>query len=169
VSDERRPRDFQRSRVYRAETPVPSSPLPGLDACARFADRVVGTLWWDARFPEHTLGRMPRFRPGNGARQAFLREEDDGEYSITLPRHYRTKGIVLHELAHWALSRERDLPNHGRTFARLLLDATEEFLGPERASALAASYRAYRVKVGGLPLPGSDGRLVYGWDERIAH
>ena len=49
-------RDAQRARVYRAELPLPSSPLPGLDACARFVDRVVGTLWWHERFPERDLG-----------------------------------------------------------------------------------------------------------------
>jgi putative metallohydrolase (TIGR04338 family) len=120
---------------------MPSSPLPGLDACASFADRVVGTLWWEARFPEHTLGRMPRFRPGNGARQAFFRVDDDGP-TITLPRRYRTKGIVLHELVHWALDDQRDLPPHGRTFARVLLDATSEFCGPEKAQILSSSYVA---------------------------
>jgi hypothetical protein len=163
----RRPRDAQRSRVYRAETPVPSSPLPGLDACAAFADRVVGTLWWQARFPDHTLDKVPRFRPGNGARQAFFREEDGGGYSITLPRRYRTKGIVLHELAHWALVDETDLSHHGDAFTRLLLDSTAEFCGPQRADALAASYREHGVRVGRPPRPGPDGRLDYGWDERL--
>ena len=90
----RTPRDAQRSRVYLAETPLPSSPLPGLDASATFADRVVGTFWWQARFPEHTIDTVPRLRPGNGARQAFFRVDPDGP-TITLPRRYRTKGVVL--------------------------------------------------------------------------
>lgn len=167
MTEDRRARDSQRARVYRAETPVPSSPLPGLDACAAFADRVIGTLWWQARFPDHTLDRVPRFRPGNGARQAFFREEPDGEHTITLPRRYRTKGVVLHELAHWALWSDHDLPHHGSTFTRLLLDATEEYLGPERAEELARSYRAERVRVGKPPRLGPDGCLHYGWDERL--
>jgi putative metallohydrolase (TIGR04338 family) len=167
VAEPRNPRDAQRSRIYRAETPVASSPLPGLDACATFADRVVGTLWWQARFPEHTIDRTPRFRPGNGARQAFFREELDGEPTITLPRRYRTKGVVLHELVHWALWSAVDLPHHGSTFARVLLDATEEFLGPERALALTTSFSAERVRVGKPPRAGPDGRLRYGWDERL--
>jgi hypothetical protein len=161
------PRDSQRSRVYRAESPVASSPLPGLAACATFADRVVGTLWWQIRFPSHPLAQMPRLRPGNGARQAFLRQEAEGGHSITLPRRYRTKGIVLHELAHWALSAEVDLPAHGATFTRVLLDAMAEFCSAERADALAASYREQRVRVGAPPRPGPDGRLRYGWDERL--
>jgi len=152
--------------VYLAETPLPSSPLPGLDACATFADRVVGTLWWQARFPEHTLAGVPRFRPGNGARQAFYREDPDGP-TITLPRRYRTKAVVLHELAHWAMSDQHDLPHHGRTFARIMLDVTHEFLGDERAAALAESFRAQRVHVARPARTGPDGRLRYGWDERL--
>jgi putative metallohydrolase (TIGR04338 family) len=162
----KRPRDAQRSRVYLAETPLPSSPLPGLDACARFVDRVVGTFWWQERFPEHDLATVPRLRPGQGARQAFYREEDGGP-TITLPRRYRTKGVVLHELAHWALGIDSGLPHHGRTFARVLLDATTEFCGPERAEALSASYRAHGVHVGKPPRRGPEGRLRYGWDERL--
>lgn len=166
--DRRRPpRDAQRGRVYRAELPMPSSPLPGLDACSTYAERVVGTFWWQARFPDHTLDRVPRFRPGHGARQAFFAEHDDGEQTITLPRRYRTKGVVLHELAHWALFAEPDLPYHGRTFTRLLLDATAEFLGPDRARLLADAYRSQRVRVGRDARSGPDGRLRYGWDERL--
>lgn len=166
VAETRVPRDAQRKRLYQAEHPLPSSPLPGLDACGGFADRVVGTLWWYARFPEHRLDRIPRLRPGHGARQAFYREDDDGP-TITLPRRYRTKGVMLHELAHWAMSEDHDLPHHGRTFARLLLDVTLEFCGPDRAALLAQSYREHRVHVGKPPRVGPDGRLRYGSDERL--
>ncbi len=159
-------RDVQRARVYRAELPLPSSPLPGLEACARFADRVVGTLWWQARFPHLTLDRVPRLRPGNGARSAYFGESERG-LSITLPRRYRTKGVVLHELAHWALHDQPDLPNHGSTFARLVLDATVEFRGPEPARTLADSYRAQRVRIAAPPRLGPDGQWRYGWDERL--
>jgi len=161
----RRPRDAQRSRVYRAETAVPSSPLPGLPACAAFAEKVVGSLWWAVRFPDHGLGGLPRFRPGNGARQAFYREEPTGP-TITLPRRYRTKGIVLHELVHWALSPTPDLAHHGTTFTRVLVDATAEFCGPDRAAALEAAYASEAVRIGAPPVPGDDGHLVYGADEQ---
>ena len=162
----RRPRDAQRRRVYLAETPLPSSPLPGLPACARFVDRVVGTFWWHERFPERDLAHVPRLRPGNGARQAFYREDDDGP-TITLPRRYRTKAVVLHELTHWALGIESGLPHHGRTFARVLLDAVGEFCGPEPAAVLADSYQEHGVHVARPPRRGPDCRLHYGWDERL--
>jgi putative metallohydrolase (TIGR04338 family) len=166
VAPPRVPRDAQRKRLYQAEHPLPSSPLPGLDACGGFADKVVGTLWWYARFPDHRLDRIPRLRPGHGARQALYREDDDGP-TITLPRRYRTKGVMLHELAHWAMSEDDDLPHHGRTFARLLLDMTLEYAGPDRAALLAQSYREHKVHVGKPPLVGPDSRLRYGWDERL--
>jgi putative metallohydrolase (TIGR04338 family) len=165
-SREKRPRDAQRRRVYLAETPLPSSPLPGLDACAAYADRVVGTLWWEARFPRIGLADVPRFRPGHGARQAFFSIDQQGP-AITLPRRYRTKGVVLHELVHWAMAEDADLPAHGRTFARVLLDATSEFLGPARAHALLESYAEHRVHLARPPRLGPSGHLHYGWDERL--
>jgi putative metallohydrolase (TIGR04338 family) len=164
MPEPRPPRDAQRSRVYLAELPMSPSPLPGLAACATYMERVVGSLWWHARFPRHTLGRLPRLRPGNGARRAFYMEDDLGP-SITLPRRYRTKGVVLHELAHWAMSDDPDLPNHGSTFTRILLDATVEFLGADRAESLATAYREQRVRVGAPPCL-DDGVLRYGTDER---
>lgn len=165
AAPEKRARDAQRSRVYRAENVVPSSPLPGLPACVSFAERVVGSFWWAARFPHCGLGDLPRFRPGNGARQAFYREDPDGP-TITLPRRYRTKGVVLHELAHWALARSPELPHHGSTFARVLIDATAEFCGPERAELLVDAYAAERVRVGKPAATDELGSLHYGDDER---
>jgi hypothetical protein len=166
VSDARSPRDSQRSRVYRAETPVGGGRLPHLDQCAAFVDEVVGSLWWMARFPDHGLAEVPRLRPGQGARQAFYRE-DPGRPTITLPRRYRTTGVVIHELAHWALKDAHDLPVHGRTFTRLLLDATLEFGGAGRAERLAAGYAEHKVHVGKPARLGPDGRWSYDWDERL--
>ncbi len=160
------PRDAQRSRVYRAETPLPGRRFRDLDQCAAFADAVVGSLWWQVRFPNLGLAAVPRLRPGNGARQAFYRVEPDGP-TITLPRRYRTASVVLHELTHWALDDQPDLPNHGRTFARLMLDATLEFGGDERADALRAGFAAEKVHIGRPPRLGPDGVWCYGWDERL--
>lgn len=162
----RPPRDAQRRRVYLAETPLGGRRLPVLADCAQFADQVVGSLWWQVRFPHLGLADVPRLRPGHGARHAFFRLDEDGP-TITLPRRYRTTGVVLHELCHWALADAYDLPNHGRTFARLLLDATNEFGGGHRGETLAANYAQHGVHVGRPPRVGPDGRLRYGWDERL--
>lgn len=145
---------------------MPSIPLPGLDACANYARRVLDAEWWRSRFPDHDAARMPRFRPGHGARQAFYREDPDGP-TITLPRRYRTKAVVLHELTHWTMRQDHDLPSHGRTFARIMLDATFEFLGSERGEALAQSYAEQKVRLARPARLGPDRRWRYGWDERL--
>jgi putative metallohydrolase (TIGR04338 family) len=152
--------------VYRAETPIGGRRLPALDDCAAFMDQVVGSLWWSDRFPGHGLAGVPRLRPGQGARQAFYRE-DPGHPTITLPRRYRTSGVVLHELAHWALRDAHDLPTHGRTFARLLLDVTTEFGGGNRAERLHESYAAHGVHVARPARRAPDGGWSYEWDERL--
>jgi len=162
----RLPRDSQRSRVYRAETPIGGRRLPTLPDCAAYVDHVVGSLWWADRFPHLDLAAVPRLRPGQGARQAFYRE-DPGQPTITLPRRYRTSCVVLHELAHWALADAPDLPTHGRTFARLLLDATAEFAGVDRAERLAAGYAEHGVHIARPARRSPDGRWCYAWDERL--
>lgn len=162
----RSPRDAQRSRVYRAESPLPGRRFRELAQCAAFADSVVGSLWWQVRFPKLSLGDVPRLRPGYGARQAFYRVDPDGP-TITLPRRYRTSSVMLHELDHWALDDQPDLPHHGRTFARLLLDATAEFGGDERAEKLTTAFAAERVHVAKPARLGPDGIWHYGWDERL--
>ena len=74
------PRDSQRSRVYRAETPLGGRRLPTLPDCEAYVEHVVGSLWWVARFPQRDLARIPRLRslvlaiqsgPVDAARLAF--------------------------------------------------------------------------------------------------
>lgn len=155
------PRDTQRSRVWRAETELPASPLAGLERCAGFVDRVVGSLWWHGRFPDHTLDRAPYLRPGHGARSAFYRAEPTP--NITLPRRYRSKAVILHELVHWGLD-DVAVADHGPSFTRLVLDSVEEFCGPRYAELLAEAYVRHRVKVAPPPIPDGD-RLDYTRDE----
>ena len=73
---------------------------------------------------------------------------------------------MLHELVHWALAREHELPYHGSTFTRVLLDATLEFGGPERAGLLLDAYEEQKVRVGKPPVASEHG-LRYGDDERV--
>lgn len=105
----------------------------------------MGSLWWVLRCPDHGLSRLPRFRPGYGARQAFFHVDDEGP-AITLPRRYRTASVILHELVHWTQWNEPVAP-HGPEFCRVYLDATTEFLGTDHGRRLAAAFTEHRVKV----------------------
>ena len=73
---------------------------------------------------------------------------------------------MLHELVHWALAATPELPHHGSTFARVLVDATAEFCGAERAGELESEYAVQRVRIGAPATCGDDGMLRYGDDER---
>lgn len=159
------PRDSQRSKVYRAESAVTDTNLSSLVACGEEMERVADSDWWTERFPHLTNGRLPRLRPGNGARRAFYRSEP--EPSITLPRRYRLQGVVLHEMVHWALDGSVGVADHGPTFTRVLLDATAEFTGTARANALTRSYRDHGVKIGAVGRVDAHGYVRYGWDERL--
>jgi hypothetical protein len=158
-----RPRDTQRSRLYRAEV-WDGRNLGTLEACRAAAVGIVASDWWRRRFPSHPPARLPRLRPGHGARQAYFGLLE-GEATITLPRRYRTRGVLIHELLHWALA-DAGLAAHGPTFARLLLEATAEFRGPQIAGRLAGRYRRERVRVGGPGRVQTDGVIRYGDDER---
>lgn len=162
----RPPRDTQKSRLYRAEMRISVSPLPGLLACEKFGEQVAGSLWWAIRFPHHTVADFPKLRPGNGARSAFFRpaEAEHSEATITLPRKYRSKNVVLHELGHWALLSQPELSYHGPSFARLLLDLVTEFLGTDRAQELQSALAIERVRVAPPAQLGADGYLHYGPD-----
>ena len=71
----RSPRDAQRIRVYRAETPLVGRRFTELDQCRAYCEQVVGSFWWLERFPDHHLAAIPILRDGRGARQAFYRED----------------------------------------------------------------------------------------------
>jgi putative metallohydrolase (TIGR04338 family) len=160
------PRDAQRVRVYRAETPLKGRQFQSIGQCEEFCESVVGTLWWLNRFPELGLEKIPHLRDGRGARQAFYRE-DPGHPTITLPKRYRTANVILHELAHWTMHADDDLPNHGYTFTRVFMDLTAEFSGPAARELLASAYAEHRVNVGAEAKLGPDGIYRYGNDERL--
>ncbi len=160
------PRDAQRVRVYRAETPLKGRQFQTIGQCEEFCESVVGTLWWSDRFPDLDLNRIPHLRDGRGARQAFYRE-DPGHPTITLPRRYRTANVILHELAHWTMHADNDLPNHGYTFTRVFMDLTGEFSGPAARELLTAAYTEHKVHIGAEAVRGADGIFRYGNDERL--
>ncbi len=160
------PRDAQRIRVYRAETPLKGLIFTTLKECEDFCKSVVGTLWWSNRFPELGLAKIPRLRDGRGARRAFYRE-DPGHPTITLPCQYRNARVILHELAHWTMHANHDLPAHGYTFTRVFMDLTAEFSGPQARERLARAYAEHKVHIGAEAVLGPDGIYRYGNDERI--
>ena len=133
----KRPRDFQRSRVYRWERAhvhnAQDNPTLSLAACRALVYDVylaldkpkAGTRW-----------SPPQVTDGRGRRHACGSRE-----VIKLPRWARKRTIVLHECAHGMSS-----DGHGPQFMARYIQLLAEFAGME-AGQLRALADAARVKV----------------------
>lgn len=152
----RRDVDSQRSAVYRWENdlrrrfPRMAERLDDLGACAA----LVAEVWEDYR-PGTS---PPALKDGRGRRSAY-----GTRHAIGLPVWSRTRGIVLHEVAH---SLVEGVP-HGRPFARLLAELLERYCGVPIGEALRAGReqrprRVWFAKVAACPKPA--GRAVREWN-----
>lgn len=128
----RRPRDFQRARVYRWEQehvfPHASEPL-SLIACRALVERAY--RWREAPGNDPAWS-PPRVTDGRGRRHACGSRE-----VIKLPRWARTTAIVLHECAHGMADDQ-----HGPTFVGAYVALLEEFAGLDETGLRASLAKA---------------------------
>lgn len=122
-----RPRDSQRSKVYRWERNLPGWDDPALTFCE--CGGLIHRLWplYVPRLPP------PRVTDGRGRRTAC-----GGRRAIKLPVFARTRIIVLHELAHaivdqYTYTRRNLPPFHGGLFMRVFIDLLVRFSKIDRA------------------------------------
>jgi len=173
IEPARRPRDSQRSRVYRAEdawagrldaarrgAPLAriggsSVLLPGerrfgaLEAAGGYAERVLA-------LPEvvEAVGAVPppAWRLRRGATAAHW--EPPGTIAVPVPPHGEPwalrETVVLHELAHHVAAAGGRAVAHGPPFPALVLLLVAAALGEEAAFALRVDYGSERVEVGAL-------------------
>ena len=137
-----RPRDSQRSAVYRWERSM--SEWPGqslsLDDCKELIAKVCTTY--------HI--HIPTVRDGRGTRVAR-----GGAWIINLPRWARTDIVVLHECAHSIICCLH-IPgaSHGKVFATLFLLLLKRFSNVDtvRARKLGITQRPRRVHFASITL-----------------
>lgn len=135
-----RPRDSQRSKVYKAQVEFEDA-LDGrnrgwtdIHAVRVGVEWMVGSRWWQTRFP-HVKGvlvkdrRGRRYPGGAPPRYDFISPEG----MITLPRACRRKTDVLHELAH--VVAPIDEAWHSPAFVSCYLALVDEYLGKMEALA----------------------------------
>lgn len=141
-----RPRDFQRSRLYRWEAAhifPHDREILELGACAELVDRAY--RWAEAAAADRPGWRPPVVGDGRGRRHACGSRSE-----IKLPRWARTRPVVLHECAH-GLTDDR----HGPRFVVRYVELLVTFLDLDR-DRLLASLAEHRVQVAiadGLPRP----------------
>lgn len=139
-----RPRDTQRSRVYRWEgehvLPLDREVLT-LDDCAQLVEAAY--RWAEPHKVAERDWRPPIVTDGRGRRHA-----SGSRQAIKLPRWARTRPVVLHECAHGLADDQ-----HGPRFVARYVELLEHFLRLDR-SMLHASLAKHRVRIAiaeGLP------------------
>ncbi|OFW67290.1 MAG: hypothetical protein A2Z12_06170 [Actinobacteria bacterium RBG_16_68_21] len=141
MSPDKRPRDSQRIRVYRAhwalDDHLKAKSLGSVDEVQAFVDSVVQSRWWRER-----VGGRARIRVGDG-RGRRSAGSIGGE--IRIPRASRTVPTVLHELAHEAV-RDPSTAIHGPEYAAAFLQLVEGFIGHEAGAYLRMAYLAQGVR-----------------------
>ena len=131
----KRERDTQRGKLYGAEGAVFTSEeaafhdkankqLETVTECQQLVNRITNSQWWSKKFvPRWMIGgkfvgprHVIKVTDGRGARKATARA---GGRVINLPRWYRRRWIILHELTHCLTFRTdgHKVEAHGLEFA----------------------------------------------------
>lgn len=134
-----RPRDNQRSRLYKAED-HPSIPkgqaFKTVKEMQNYVDALLGSQWFKARWGKHAI----EVRDGRGRQSACAWFN-----VVKMPCYFRNEKVLLHEVAH-TLTPHR-FAAHGPEFARTYLTLVQHCIGPATGAALKASFRGSQVKV----------------------
>ena len=130
----KRPRDYQRQRVYNAETRCFGQPVEGLtlDKCKEFLNSVVTKM----NLSSVTIndGR------GRGRAGAYHNNR-----IIALPKFARREWVICHELAH--LETPNNVPAHGPEFCKNYLEIVKKALGEEFSVILKETFLESGVDV----------------------
>ncbi len=141
----RPPRDSQRAKVYKAERTVWNDAdyrHDDIKAAIAYVERVRASELVKRYAPE--LSRRPvEVGDGRGAARA-----KGGFFGISLPHWARTEFIILHELAHVAISRRHgiNVAGHGWEFCDVYLRLVRTMLGVEAHDRLRDAFKAHGVR-----------------------
>lgn len=147
----RRPRDTQRERLYRAEreaflakgiSSMADAPkdFATMLAIDEYVETVRTSKWLAVHYPRGAMAPV-RLVGGRGCNAT--------ESRIMLAKWGYVKWIVLHELAHVVTDRHHryeKLPGHGREFARVYLALVRRWMGVAEYEKLRREFKLHRVK-----------------------
>lgn len=146
VSSLGRARDSQRIRVYRANSAVLGTPLSEMEDIRMFCHEVISSELWKILFPDERYWKVPKLKPGKGARTAHVLWHEDGRIEIAFPRAYRYSTYVLHELTHYGIGYREDIAAHGPEFTGLWLTLVRQFCSSRTTTALERAIAKEKVK-----------------------
>lgn len=146
----KRPRDFQRSKVYSAEWGLVDQLLAERDSAARPLDEgdaldFLADVWnrWPGRLDVADRPSLRYSRRMEGAQYDHLKHE------IALGRDGSNRLILVHECVHAAQVRRllrHEIPAHGFAFTAAYKEAVERFLGFNVGQRLRKAMRQQGVR-----------------------
>jgi len=136
-----RPRDTQKSRVYRAENSCSwarfEQTIPNHELQTWAEENILGKAWFRKRFGNvHVTIELGR---NGGVAYSGLFTNN----RITLGVPFRNAWGMCHEIAHIITPAD----GHGKHYARNYLFLVEKVMGKEQADELKAQFKANRVKM----------------------
>lgn len=141
-SDSGRPRDAQRSKLYRAEQMCvgwqAGRRFDTVDDVQAYVNRILSHAYVQRHFVKAKYGI--EVRPGHGMRRGHAYR-----YAMALPKFARHEMYILHEMAH-CLADRFDEESHGWKFCDRYLKLVTHVMGREAGDSLKASFRERKVK-----------------------
>jgi len=137
-------RDYQRSKVYRAQgCLLGSKRFEDLQVVQAYCDKIINSQAWKARWPNKN---MVLLKDGRGTRTAWGRNGFQGRIELNLPKWARTERTIIHELAHGVTPTSE--PAHGHVFCGIYLEMVGLFIGKDAAEKLRQGFVKYGVDYG---------------------
>ena len=140
-----RPRDSQKSKVYKAEnaafpTGSDSNSNPDLFYWECYCRKIVRSAWFRKRWPNCIVVSL---KDGRGRKNASATSRGSGG-TLKLPLWARVESVVLHELAH--VITPKICASHGREFCRNLLELIGHYMGADASRKLKKEFDNRNVK-----------------------
>lgn len=145
---QKRPRDSQRSKVYRAEAEAMTETRVELEwaEVEALVARVYSSAYILGKYPRAGRGKVRAGGPPTVTKARGGGSYSPGRHEIRLGKWGRCEWVVLHEIAH-ALAYRSDRAWHGWEFTSTMLDLVETFMGEEDAARLKAAYRKHKARI----------------------
>ena len=139
----KRPRDFQRQRLYDAERKAPRGQewdkVPQLQD---YVDQLISSEWWQARYAHIEKIQV---LDGRGRRRGCGgRNRDQKSGFIKMPRFTRYERYTLHEVSH--VVQPIDESSHGLIFCSIYLCLVHFKMGSKASEQLRNAFTEGNVK-----------------------
>jgi len=152
----KRPRDSQRLKVYRAGWKVEDhgERFDDMVDLRAYVHKIFRSKWRKALYRKHNLDEHFHLYIGDGRarRGACMDNGWKRHYEIKFPRTTRRQQTILHEIAHilveeiFTIGRGQRVAYHGREFCAIMLQLVRRWMGPEQAKMLKTSFKNNKVK-----------------------